>query len=217
MILRIEPDPPAVRRALTSAGAHAAGRRRDGVGQRLVDDARRGRRARPLRRRPRGEGRVSAHRMPDEMFAYAEAAAGRGPAGDHRRRRRRRPPARDAGRQDDRAGARRAGRRRATCSGQDSLLSIVQMPAGVPVGDVRHRRGRAPRTPPCSRWRCWRPATTPTWPPRSPRYRDRAPPTQAAASRAAARRPRDRRSSRRRRSACSAAASSAATRSSPPA
>ena len=32
---------------------------------------------------------VSAHRMPDDMFAYAEAAAGRG-YGHHRGRRRRR-------------------------------------------------------------------------------------------------------------------------------
>ena len=71
--------------------------------------------------------------MPDDMFAYAEAARGRGlraiiaGAGGaahlpgHARR------------QDHRAGARRAGRRRAISSGQDSLYSIVQMPAGVPV------------------------------------------------------------------------------------
>ena len=35
--------------------------------------------------------------------------------------------------------------------GLDSLLSIVQMPAGVPVGHDGHRRRPAPRTPGC--WR----------------------------------------------------------------
>ena len=37
---------------------------------------------------------VSAHRMPEEMLAYGQEAAGRGLSGDHRRRRRSRPPAR---------------------------------------------------------------------------------------------------------------------------
>ena len=39
---------------------------------------------------------LSAHRMPQEMLAYGEEAAGRGPEGDHRRRRRSGPPARHA-------------------------------------------------------------------------------------------------------------------------
>ena len=37
---------------------------------------------------------VSAHRTPRRMLEYAESAAGRGPAGDHRRRRGSGPPAR---------------------------------------------------------------------------------------------------------------------------
>jgi 5-(carboxyamino)imidazole ribonucleotide mutase len=76
---------------------------------------------------------VSAHRMPDDMFAYAEAAAGRGLRGHHRRRRRRGPPAGHAGGQDHRAGAGRAGASRRHLSGVDSLHSIVQMPKGIPV------------------------------------------------------------------------------------
>ena len=75
---------------------------------------------------------VSAHRMPDDMFAYAEGAGGARPEGDHRRRRRRGPPARHAGGQDHRAGARRAGASR-HLQGVDSLHSIVQMPKGMPV------------------------------------------------------------------------------------
>ena len=69
------------------------------------------------------------------MVDYAQAAADRGLQGDHRRRRRRRAPARhgrvaDAAAGDRRAGAAEAPRR------LDSLLSIVQMPAGVPVATV---------------------------------------------------------------------------------
>ncbi len=62
--------------------------------------------------------------------------------GDHRRRGRRGPPAGHGRRPDDAAGARRAGARARRCKGLDSLLSIVQMPGGVPVGDARHRQGR---------------------------------------------------------------------------
>jgi 5-(carboxyamino)imidazole ribonucleotide mutase len=75
---------------------------------------------------------VSAHRMPDQMFAYAEAAKGRGL----------RAIIAGAG-----GAARRPGMLAAKTtvpvlgvpvpskhlSGQDSLYSIVQMPAGVPV------------------------------------------------------------------------------------
>jgi len=32
-------------------------------------------------------------------------------------------------------------------SGMDSLYSIVQMPAGIPVGTLGDRQGRAPSTP----------------------------------------------------------------------
>jgi hypothetical protein len=81
--------------------------------------------------------------------------------GDHRRRRRRRPPAGHAGRQDHRAGARRAGAVEAL-SGQDSLLSIVQMPKGIPVATFaigeagRRQRGAVSRSP------CW-PSAMPRW------------------------------------------------------
>jgi 5-(carboxyamino)imidazole ribonucleotide mutase len=74
---------------------------------------------------------VSAHRMPDDMFAYAEAAEPRGlraiiaGAGGA-------APARHAGGQDRGAGAGRAGGQR-HLQGVDSLHSIVQMPKGVPV------------------------------------------------------------------------------------
>ena len=75
---------------------------------------------------------ISAHRMPDETFAYAEAAAGRGlraiiaGAGGAAAL-----PGRARG-QDDGAGARRAGAVGAP-QGQDAMLSMVQMPPGIPV------------------------------------------------------------------------------------
>ena len=98
---------------------------------------------------------VSAHRTPDLLFEYADGARARGLRGDHRRRRRRGPPARHAGGEDARCrcSACRCSPRR--CSGIDSLLSIVQMPAGDPGRHARHRqcrrdqrraaRGRDPR------------------------------------------------------------------------
>ena len=78
---------------------------------------------------------VSAHRMPDDMFAYAEGAVGRGLKAII-------------------AGAGGAAHlpgmiaaktvvpvlgvpvQSKALSGQDSLLSIVQMPAGIPVGTL---------------------------------------------------------------------------------
>ena len=75
---------------------------------------------------------VSAHRMPDEMFAYAEAAAGRGlraivaGAGGAAHL----PGMLAAKTTVPVLGVPVASRH---LSGQDSLLSIVQMPAGVPV------------------------------------------------------------------------------------
>ena len=85
---------------------------------------------------------VSAHRTPDLLFEYAAAAEGRGleviiaGAGGAAHL-----PGMTA-RQDGccRCSACRSSRRR--CTGVDSLLSIVQMPAGVPVGDAGHRPGR---------------------------------------------------------------------------
>jgi 5-(carboxyamino)imidazole ribonucleotide mutase len=85
---------------------------------------------------------VSAHRTPDRMFAYAEAAAGRGLkaiiAG--------------AGGAAHLPGMLAAKTRlpvlgvpvaSAGLSGLDSLLSIVQMPKGVPVGTLAIGKGGA--------------------------------------------------------------------------
>jgi 5-(carboxyamino)imidazole ribonucleotide mutase len=75
---------------------------------------------------------VSAHRMPDEMFVYAEAAAGRGlraiiaGAGGAAHL----PGMLAAKTTVPVLGVPVASRH---LSGQDSLYSIVQMPAGVPV------------------------------------------------------------------------------------
>ena len=96
---------------------------------------------------------VSAHRMPDEMFAYAESAARARPARDHRRRRRRRPPSRHARRQDHRAGARGAGASR-HLQGVDSLLQHRADAQGHAGGDLCHRRGRRGQRRRCSRSPC---------------------------------------------------------------
>jgi 5-(carboxyamino)imidazole ribonucleotide mutase len=75
---------------------------------------------------------VSAHRMPDEMFAYAESAAGRGlrviiaGAGGAAHL----PGMLSAKTLVPVLGVPVASRH---LSGQDSLLSIVQMPAGIPT------------------------------------------------------------------------------------
>lgn len=78
---------------------------------------------------------VSAHRTPDRMFAYAEAAAGRGL----------RAIIAGAGGAAHLPGMLAAKTRvpvlgvpvqSKALSGQDSLLSIVQMPKGVPVGTL---------------------------------------------------------------------------------
>ena len=78
---------------------------------------------------------VSAHRTPDRMFAYAEAAAGRGL----------RVIIAGAGGAAHLPGMIAAKTRvpvlgvpvqSRALSGQDSLLSIVQMPKGVPVGTL---------------------------------------------------------------------------------
>ena len=76
---------------------------------------------------------LSAHRMPDEMFALRRVGRRPRRAGDHRRRRRRRSPAGHVGGEDDRARCSACPSPSRHLHGQDSLLSIVQMPAGVPV------------------------------------------------------------------------------------
>ncbi len=79
---------------------------------------------------------VSAHRTPTRLYDYARERRGARAAGDHRRGRRRGAPARHGGRHHPAAGDRRAGQDLNALDGQDSLLSIVQMPAGVPVATV---------------------------------------------------------------------------------
>ena len=79
---------------------------------------------------------VSAHRTPDRLFAYAEAAAGRGLLAIIAGAGGRGASAGDAGGQDPAAGARACRSARKALSGLDSLLSIVQMPKGVPVGTL---------------------------------------------------------------------------------
>ena len=100
---------------------------------------------------------VSAHRTPDAMLDYGRDGRGPRAAGHHRRRGRRRAPARHG--------------RRLTplpvigvpvplkyLDGMDSLLSIVQMPAGIPVATVSIG-GAA--TPGCSRCGSWPPPILP--------------------------------------------------------
>jgi len=97
---------------------------------------------------------VSAHRMPDDMFAYAESALERGLkaiiAG--------------AGGAAHLPGMLAAKTtvpvlgvpvQSKALSGVDSLHSIVQMPKGIPVATFRSVRPARP-TPPCLRWPCWR-------------------------------------------------------------
>jgi 5-(carboxyamino)imidazole ribonucleotide mutase len=78
---------------------------------------------------------VSAHRMPDAMISYGRAAHTRGLESDHCRGRWRRASAGDAGlgypTPSDRCSSALK-----YLDGMDSLLSIVQMPAGVPVATV---------------------------------------------------------------------------------
>jgi 5-(carboxyamino)imidazole ribonucleotide mutase len=85
---------------------------------------------------------VSAHRTPDLLFEYARGGRGARARGHHRRRGRRGAPAGHDRRDDGRAGAGRAVQSKAL-NGLDSLLSIVQMPAGVPVGTLAIGRAGA--------------------------------------------------------------------------
>ena len=116
-------------------GSGAAGRRRHGHRLRLAGHGGRGRGARRSSASPYEVDVVSAHRMPREMLDYGASAAGRGSARAHRRRRRRGAPARDA-RVGDAAAGDRGPVPLENLDGMDSLLSIVQMPAGVPVATV---------------------------------------------------------------------------------
>ena len=94
--------------------------------------------------------------MPDEMFAYAEAAGAPRSAGDHRRRRRGRPPAGHARRQDHRARARRAGGHRVTFRARTRCCRSCRCRRVCPSPRSPSVR-RAPPTRRCSPWRCWPP------------------------------------------------------------
>ena len=88
---------------------------------------------------------VSAHRMPDEMFEYAESAAhARGIRRDHRGCRRRRAPARHDRREDARAGDRRAGTSRVTQRCRFAALDRRRCRRAFPS---RRWRSTAPSTP----------------------------------------------------------------------
>jgi 5-(carboxyamino)imidazole ribonucleotide mutase len=102
---------------------------------------------------------VSAHRMPDEMFAYAEGAAARGL----------RAIIAGAGGAAHLPGMLAAKTtvpvlgvpvQSRTLQGLDSLYSIVQMPRGIPVATFAIGSAGASNAA-CSRWRCW-PTATPS-------------------------------------------------------
>ena len=76
---------------------------------------------------------MSAHRMPDDLFEYAEGAASRGLARDHRRRRRRRAPARHARREDHGARARRAGAVEVPARRGLAAVHRADAASGIPV------------------------------------------------------------------------------------
>ena len=74
------------------------------------------------------------------------------PARDHRRRRRRGPPARHARREDDGAGAGRAGAVEIPAAARIRCYSIVQMPKGIPVATFAiGEAGAANAAPVCGR------------------------------------------------------------------
>ena len=126
-----------------SAHGAAAGRRHHGLPLGLGDDAARRRRrsSDSACRTRRASSRPTAR--PTCCSSTPPAPQARGLRGDHRRRRRRGAPARACAppRPRCRCSACRSSRRR--CKGMDSLLSIVQMPAGVPVGTLAIGRAGA--------------------------------------------------------------------------
>ena len=79
---------------------------------------------------------VSAHRTPERLYEFAKGACEAGFKVDYRGCRRGCAPARDDCRDDQRCRCSASRSRSKALSGQDSLLSIVQMPAGIPVGTL---------------------------------------------------------------------------------
>ncbi len=79
---------------------------------------------------------ISAHRTPEVMVDYAKRRGRSRHPGDHRRRRRCRAPARHDRLAHPAPRDRRAGTARSTSTASTPLLSIVQMPGGIPVATV---------------------------------------------------------------------------------
>ena len=128
-------------RASTGAGTPqradgpAAGRHHHGQPVRLGDHAPRRRDARALGVAARGAHRLGPpHARP--ALRLRQGRQGGRLQGDHRRRRRRRAPARHDRRDDRRCRCSACRSSRKALQGMDSLLSIVQMPAGIPVGTL---------------------------------------------------------------------------------
>ncbi len=79
---------------------------------------------------------VSAHRTPDLLFSFADTAAVPRPPRHHRRSGRRRPSSRHGRRANSSSPSSASPSPATALQGIDSLLSIVQMPKGVPVGTL---------------------------------------------------------------------------------
>ena len=114
----------------------APGRRRHGLRLRLARHERRVAGRSPTSASPHEVEVVSAHRTPDKLIRYGREARGARPPGDHRRRRRRGAPARHARLGHRSAGHRRPGPARDARRTRLAAVSIVQMPAGIPVATV---------------------------------------------------------------------------------
>ena len=151
----IQANPQAI--GSDSMSSPPAGRRGDGLQQRLGYLAARGRDSPGIRHRPRGPGRLG----PPHARRYVRLCRGRRrarPEGHHRRRRRRRPPAGHAGRQDHGAGARRAGGRAGTCRASIRCTASCRCPRAFRSPPSPSAAPARP-TRPCSRWPCWPTAT----------------------------------------------------------
>ncbi len=103
---------------------------------------------------------VSAHRMPDDMFAYAESRRRPRPASHHRRRWRRGAPAGHAGGQDGGAGAGRAGGKQTPVAVWIRCTASCRCPRACRWPPLPSAQ-RARPTRRCLRWRCWRTTTPP--------------------------------------------------------
>ena len=121
---------------MTGSKQKPAGRHHHGQPKRLGDHAPRRRNAGAVRHPARGQDRVRPPYGPTAWSQYAKSAKAQGVEGDRRRRRRRGPPARHGGGDDGPCPCWACRSNPRALSGLDSLLSIVQMPGGVPVGTL---------------------------------------------------------------------------------